>query len=72
MAKEIKNENAEAVVEAVSKTEQFFEKNGVLMTAQYHPAALLRDPAKKPDTFVDLKRLHAKIRQVCTHTHLDF
>ena len=28
MAKEIKNENAEAVVEAVSKTEQFFEKNG--------------------------------------------
>ena len=28
MAKEIKNEKAEAVVEAVSKTEQFFEKNG--------------------------------------------
>ena len=28
MAKEIKNENAEAVVEAVSKTEQFFSKNG--------------------------------------------
>ena len=28
MAKEIKHENAEAVVEAVSKTEQFFEKNG--------------------------------------------
>ena len=51
---------------------QFFEKNGVLMTALYHPAALLRDPAKKPDTFVDLKRLHAKIRQVCTHTQLDF
>ncbi len=51
---------------------QFFEKNGVLMMALYHPAALLRDPAKKPDTFVDLKRLHAKIRQVCTHTQLDF
>ena len=28
MAKEIKNPNAEAVVEAVSKTEQFFNKNG--------------------------------------------
>lgn len=28
MAKEIKNERAEAVVEAVSKTEQFFNKNG--------------------------------------------
>ena len=51
---------------------QFFEKNGVLMTALYHPAALLRDPGKKPDTFVDLKRLRAKIQQVCTRTQLDF
>ena len=32
MAKEIRNENAEAVVEAVSKTEQFFEKNGKLLS----------------------------------------
>ena len=32
MAKEIRHENAEAVVEAVSKTEQFFEKNGKLLT----------------------------------------
>ena len=51
---------------------QWFEKNGVLMTAIYHPAALLRDSDKKPDTFVDLKRLQAKIRQVCTRTNLDF
>ena len=51
---------------------QFFEKNGVLMTAIYHPAALLRDSDKKPDAFVDLKRLQAKIRQVCTRTKLDF
>ena len=51
---------------------QFFEKNGVLMTAIYHPAALLRDADKKPDTFVDLKRLQQKIRQVCTRTKLDF
>jgi len=51
---------------------QFFEKNGVLMTALYHPAALLRDTDKKPDTFVDLKRLQAKIRQVCTRTKLDY
>ena len=51
---------------------QFFEKNGRLMTAIYHPAALLRDADKKPDTFVDLKRLQAKIRQVCTRTKLDF
>ena len=33
MAKEIKNENAEAIVEAVSKTEQFFEKNGKLLVS---------------------------------------
>ena len=31
MAKEIKNENAEAVVEAVSKTEKFFNENGKLL-----------------------------------------
>ena len=32
MAKEIKNPNAEAVVEAVSKTEQFFNENGKLLS----------------------------------------
>ena len=32
MAKEIKNENVEAVVEAVSKTEKFFNENGKLLT----------------------------------------
>ena len=32
MAKEIKNENAEAVVEAVSKTEKFFQENGKLLS----------------------------------------
>ena len=31
MAKEIKNENAEAVVEAVSKTEKFFNENGKIL-----------------------------------------
>ena len=51
---------------------QFFDKNGVLLTAIYHPAALLRDSDKKPDTFVDLKRLQQKIRQVCERTKLDF
>ena len=40
----------------------WFEKSGVQMMAMYHPAALLRDPTKKPDTFLDLKSLQAKIR----------
>lgn len=47
---------------------QWFERNGVHMTAFFHPAAILRDPSRRPDTFVDLKRLQAKIREVCTHT----
>ena len=48
---------------------QFTYKNGIWMTAIYHPAALLRDPHKKPDTFVDLKAIQAKIREVCDHTY---
>ena len=51
---------------------QFFEKSGVQMTALYHPAALLRDSNKKPETFVDLKALQAKIRQVCQHTSMEY
>lgn len=49
---------------------KWFEKNGVHMMALFHPAALLRDPRKKPDTFLDLKELQAKIREVCDHTPL--
>lgn len=51
---------------------QFVLKDGVWMTALYHPAALLRDPGKKPDTFVDLKALQKKIREVCVRTPLAF
>ena len=51
---------------------QFCEKNGVLMTAMYHPAALLRDGGKKPETFVDLKALQEKIREVCVRTPIEF
>ena len=51
---------------------QFFEKNGIQMMALYHPAALLRDPRKKPETFEDLKRLQAKIQEICDHTALTF
>lgn len=40
---------------------QFFEKSGVLMMATLHPAALLRDPNKKPDAFEDFIRLREKL-----------
>ena len=49
---------------------QWFEKNGVQIMALFHPAALLRDPRKKPETFLDLKALQAKIRELCDHTPL--
>ena len=39
---------------------QWFEKNGVWFTAIYHPSALLRDPGKRPETFVDLKSIQRK------------
>lgn len=48
---------------------QWFEKNGVWTMALYHPAALLRDPRRKPEAFEDLKTLQAKIREVCQHTY---
>ena len=48
---------------------KWFEKNGVFTMALYHPAALLRDPRRKPETFEDLKTLQAKIRQICDHTY---
>ena len=48
---------------------QWFEKAGIHMTALFHPAAILRDPSRRPDTFVDLKGIQAKIREVCTRTY---
>ena len=39
----------------------FFEKNGVLMMATLHPAALLRNPSNKPAAFEDFLKLRAKI-----------
>ena len=50
---------------------QFVEKSGVWMTALYHPAALLRDQSKRPETFRDLLALREKIRQVCEKTYAE-
>jgi len=43
---------------------QWFEKDGIRYMALYHPAALLRDPRKKPETFEDLKSLQAELREL--------
>ena len=50
---------------------KWFEKDGVQFTALYHPAALLRDPNRKPETFEDLKNIQAMIHKICDHTYTD-
>ena len=42
----------------------FVEKNGVWMTAIYHPSALLRDEYKRPETFQDLLAIRDKMREL--------
>ena len=44
---------------------QWTERNGVWMSAIYHPSALLRDVSKRPETFEDLLSLREKIKEVC-------
>ena len=43
---------------------QWTERNGVWMSAIYHPSALLRDVSKRPETFEDLLSLREKIKEV--------
>ena len=42
----------------------WMQKNGVWMSAIYHPSALLRDLTKRPETFEDLLSLREKIKEV--------
>ena len=39
-------------------------RNGIWMTAIYHPSALLRDLSKRPETFDDLLRIREKMAEV--------
>ena len=48
---------------------QWFVKDGIMTMALYHPAALLRDPRRRPETFEDLKVLQQAIKERCTHTY---
>lgn len=42
----------------------WIERNGVWMTAFYHPSALLRDVSKRPETFEDLLILRDKMKEL--------
>ena len=43
---------------------QWMEKDGIWMTAIYHPSALLRDVSKRPDTFEDLLSIRQKMKEL--------
>ncbi len=47
-------------------------KDGMRLTAIYHPSALLRDPSKRPETFDDLKSIQQEIMRVCERTDTDW
>ena len=50
---------------AISKQHgQFFPHGKMLLTAVYHPAAILRNINLKPDTIEDLKRIKAKLDEL--------
>lgn len=49
----------------------WYDVDGMRVMALYHPAALLRDANKRPETFDDLKELQREIRRLCTHTALE-
>lgn len=48
---------------------KFFDKQGTLFMATYHPAALLRYPDNKPAVFGDFVALRQKITEICDHTY---
>lgn len=41
---------------------QWFDVNGRMCMAIYHPAALLRDETKRPETFADLREIRKVLR----------
>ena len=43
---------------------QWFERGRFLITAVYHPAALLRDPRKKEEMLTDMQNIRAKLEEM--------
>ena len=39
------------------------------MMPMLHPAAVLRDPRKRPEAFRDFQILREKIKEICTDTY---
>ena len=43
---------------------RWLQRNGIWLTAIYHPSALLRDPSKRPETFDDLLSIRSKLAEI--------
>lgn len=43
---------------------QWTQRNGVWITAMYHPSALLRDVSKRPETFEDILIIRQKMKEL--------
>lgn len=43
---------------------QWVQRDGIWMSAIYHPSALLRDLQKRPETFADLLSIRAKLKEL--------
>ena len=48
---------------------KWYDKDGIKVMALFHPSALLRDPHKRPETFLDLKELERVIKETCHNTY---
>lgn len=46
----------------------WFEKSGYHMCAVYHPSLLLRDPHKREDMLIDMKKVKAKFDNISAET----
>ncbi|MGI6577789.1 MAG: uracil-DNA glycosylase [Eubacteriales bacterium] len=49
---------------------KWFVKANTHIMATLHPAALLRDPRRRPDSFDDFETLRLKIEEICERTEL--
>ena len=43
---------------------QWITRDGMELTAIYHPAALLRDPRRRPEAFDDMKEIARKLKEL--------
>lgn len=48
---------------------QFIERDGRLITATFHPAAILRNPNNKPDAMEDFYTIKEKIQELCPEAY---